>query len=89
MINIIYSNFFFKHIFDQLYTSICLWEVYLKLKKAVICSRDEAPHIEETLLLNNFQIDKTNPDFIISYGGDGTVLTIKKAKSEVRFIKIL
>lgn len=57
---------------------------YLKLKKVAICSRYEAPYIEEALTLNNnFQIEQNNPDFIISYGGDGTVLFCERMKPEI------
>jgi NAD+ kinase len=55
----------------------------LKLKKVEICSKYETPYIKEALLLNDFQIEKNNPDFIISYGGDGTVLFCERMKAEI------
>jgi len=46
----------------------------LNFEKVLISSRIEEPKIKKILLENNFKVDHRNPDLIICYGGDGTIL---------------
>lgn len=45
-----------------------------RLKRVLIVSRSETPRLEKLLMENDFMIVERNPDFIVCYGGDGTVL---------------
>ena len=45
-----------------------------RMEKVLIISRTEASQVEKLLMINDFKIAKRNPDFIICYGGDGTIL---------------
>ena len=45
-----------------------------RLEKVLIVSRTEASQVKELLMKNGFKIVKGNPDFVVCYGGDGTVL---------------
>lgn len=42
--------------------------------KAAIVSRFDTSNIKNILKKNGFEITEENPDFVISYGGDGTIL---------------
>ena len=44
------------------------------LERVLITSLTKSPKLENILTENNFLIVDENPDFIISYGGDGTIL---------------
>jgi len=45
-----------------------------KLNKVLIVSRTEASQLKDLLTKNSFKIVERNPDFVVCYGGDGTVL---------------
>ncbi len=45
-----------------------------RLERVLIVSRTEASQVKELLMKNGFKIVKGNPDFVVCYGGDGTVL---------------
>jgi NAD+ kinase len=45
-----------------------------KLKKVLVVSRTEASQLTDLLTKNGFKIVERNPDFVVCYGGDGTVL---------------
>ena len=45
-----------------------------KLKKVLIVSRTKASQLKDLLTKNSFKIVERNPDFVVCYGGDGTVL---------------
>lgn len=42
--------------------------------RVAIVSRSDASNIKSILKKNGFEITQKNPDFVISYGGDGTIL---------------
>lgn len=44
------------------------------MEKVLIISRIDTSELKKLLIENSFEIVRRNPDFIISYGGDGTVL---------------
>ena len=44
------------------------------MDKVLVISRLDTSELKKLLVENRFKIVKRNPDFIISYGGDGTVL---------------
>ena len=46
----------------------------MKLEKVVIVSPIEISQIKRNLTKHNFQIVEKNPDFVLCYGGDGTIL---------------
>ena len=54
-----------------------------KFEKVIISSAIDASEVIKALLENNFQIVNKNPDFIVSYGGDGTVLYSERFFPEV------
>ena len=45
-----------------------------KLEKVLIVSRRDSLDVKKNLATAGFELVKKNPDFIICYGGDGTVL---------------
>jgi len=45
-----------------------------KLKKALIVFRHDPMDVKKVLEVDGFEVVEKNPDFIICYGGDGTVL---------------
>ncbi len=45
-----------------------------KLKRVLVISRQDTKKIEDVLAAEGFKVVEKNPDFIICYGGDGTVL---------------
>ena len=45
-----------------------------KLEKVLIIYNNDSSRIEKLLMDNNFRIVKSNPDFVVCYGGDGTIL---------------
>jgi NAD+ kinase len=45
-----------------------------KLEKVLVVSRHDISKIESVLATEGFKVVKGNPDFIVCYGGDGTVL---------------
>jgi len=49
-------------------------DITRRLEKVLIVSRTEASHLKDLLMKNSFKIVKRNPDFVVCYGGDGTVL---------------
>jgi NAD+ kinase len=49
-------------------------DVTKRLEKVLIVSRTEASQVKVLLMKNSFKIVKRNPDFVVCYGGDGTVL---------------
>jgi NAD+ kinase len=49
-------------------------EATKKLKKVLVVSRTEASQLKDLLTKNGFKIVERNPDFVVCYGGDGTVL---------------
>ncbi|MHA2408133.1 MAG: hypothetical protein ACXACA_07165, partial [Candidatus Ranarchaeia archaeon] len=46
----------------------------MSFEKVLISSRIEEPEIKKILLDNNFKVDDRDPDLILCYGGDGTIL---------------
>lgn len=54
-----------------------------KFEKVIISSPVDHSEVTKVLLENNFQIVKKNPDFIVSYGGDGTVLYSERIFPEI------
>lgn len=42
--------------------------------KVAVCSKPKSEKIEKLLLKNNFELVKKNPDWVLCYGGDGTIL---------------
>jgi len=53
------------------------------LENALIVSRIEASQIKDALKKNGFKIVERNPDFVVCYGGDGTVLFSERKFPEV------
>jgi NAD+ kinase len=49
-------------------------DVTKRLEKVLIVSRTEASQVKDLLIKNGFKIVERNPDFVVCYGGDGTVL---------------
>lgn len=45
-----------------------------KFEKVLVISKADTSKVETILTENNFRVVQRNPDFIVSYGGDGTVL---------------
>lgn len=45
-----------------------------RLKKVLVVSRTEESQVKDLLLKHSFKIVKRNPDFVVCYGGDGTIL---------------
>lgn len=45
-----------------------------RLERALVISRTEASEVKKLLTESSFRIVKRNPDFIVCYGGDGTIL---------------
>jgi len=54
-----------------------------KLNKVLIVSRTEASQLKDLLTKNSFKIVERNPDFVVCYGGDGTVLFGERKFPEV------
>ena len=49
-------------------------DVTKRLENFLIVSQTEASQVKDLLLKNGFKIVKRNPDFVVCYGGDGTIL---------------
>lgn len=54
-----------------------------KLKKVLIIHRRDSSHIKNVLAAEDFEIVEKDPDFIICYGGDGTVLFSEREFPEI------
>jgi NAD+ kinase len=54
-----------------------------KLEKVLVVSRQDTSKIKGVLAAEGFKIVEENPDFIICYGGDGTVLFSEREFPEV------
>jgi NAD+ kinase len=54
-----------------------------KLETVLVISRHDASEIEAVLAAEGFKIDKRNPDFIVCFGGDGTVLFSERTFPDV------
>ena len=54
-----------------------------KLKKVLIVSRTEASQLKDLLTKNSFKIVERNPDFVVCYGGDGTILFAERKFPQV------
>jgi NAD+ kinase len=54
-----------------------------RFEKVIISSPIDTSEVTKALVENNFQIVKKKPDFIVSYGGDGTVLYNERIFPEV------
>lgn len=53
--------------------NVCTGETK-RLTKVLVISKDETNEVEKLLMERDFEIVEANPDFIVCYGGDGTVL---------------
>jgi len=53
------------------------------LKKVIVISRSDASELEKLLVKNGFKIAEKDPDFIVCYGGDGTVLFAERKFPQV------
>ncbi|MCK5632008.1 NAD(+)/NADH kinase [Candidatus Bathyarchaeota archaeon] len=53
------------------------------LERALVISLTKSPKLENILTENGFLIVDGNPDFIISYGGDGTILFSERMHPQV------
>lgn len=54
-----------------------------KLEKALVIARYESADVTSLLKENGFQISEKTPDFIVCYGGDGTILYAERNFPEV------
>ena len=54
-----------------------------KLEKVLVVSRHDASKIKNVLAAKGFEVVEENPDFIVCYGGDGTVLFSERTLPEV------
>jgi len=54
-----------------------------KLEKVLVVSRHDASKIKCVLAADGFEVVEENPDFIVCYGGDGTVLFSERTFPEV------
>jgi NAD+ kinase len=54
-----------------------------KLENALVVSRQDASKIKGALAAEGFKVVEGNPDFIVCYGGDGTVLFSERKFPEV------
>jgi NAD+ kinase len=54
-----------------------------KLEKVLVVSRQDTTKIKDVLAAEGFKIVERNPDFIVCYGGDGTVLFSERKFPEV------
>lgn len=54
-----------------------------ELKKVIVLSRSDASELEKLLVKNGFKIVEKEPDFIVCYGGDGTVLFAERKFPQV------
>jgi len=54
-----------------------------KLEKVLVVSRHDASKIKSVLAAKGFEVVEENPDFIVCYGGDGTVLFSERTFPEV------
>lgn len=49
-----------------------------KLRKVAVVARDPSKIIDLKKELSDFEYDKKNPDFVVSFGGDGTYLVAER-----------
>jgi len=54
-----------------------------KLERALVISRQDTSKIKGALAAEGFKVVERNPDFIVCYGGDGTVLFSERTFPEV------
>jgi NAD+ kinase len=54
-----------------------------KLEKVLVVSRQDTSKIESVLVAEGFKVVEGNPDFVLCYGGDGTVLFSERKFPEV------
>jgi NAD+ kinase len=54
-----------------------------KLERALVVSRQDTSRIKGVLAAEGFKVVNGNPDFIVCYGGDGTVLFSERRYPEV------
>jgi NAD+ kinase len=54
-----------------------------KLERVLVVSRQDTSKIKDVLAVEGFKIVERNPDFIVCYGGDGTVLFSERKFPEV------
>jgi len=54
-----------------------------KLEKVLVVSRQDTSKIKDVLVAEGFKVVNGNPDFIVCYGGDGTVLFSERSYPEV------
>ena len=55
----------------------------INLRKVLVVSRRDSSKVKRILTTNGFVFVKKNPDFIICYGGDGTVLFSERKYPEI------
>ena len=53
------------------------------LEKVLIVSQNDTSQVKKILLKKRFSVIERNPDFILCYGGDGTVLFSERKFPEV------
>ena len=54
-----------------------------KLERVLVVSRQDTSKIKGVLVAEGFKVVERNPDFIVCYGGDGTVLFSERSFPEV------
>ena len=54
-----------------------------QLENVLVISRRDPSEVKKVLIANNFELVKKNPDFVICYGGDGTVLFAEREFPEL------
>jgi NAD+ kinase len=54
-----------------------------KLKRVLVISRQDTEKIEDVLIAEGLKVVEKNPDFIVCYGGDGTVLFSERNFPEI------
>ncbi len=55
----------------------------MRMEKVLVFSLTEVPELKKILIENGFKIVGKNPDFIVTYGGDGTVLFCERKLPQV------
>jgi NAD+ kinase len=48
------------------------------MNKTVVVSKHDTAYIDTIILEHGFKLDTYNPDFVICYGGDGTILSAER-----------
>jgi NAD+ kinase len=54
-----------------------------KLKKALVICKSDPSEVKKVLVADGFEVVDKNPDFIVCYGGDGTVLFSERKFPEI------